>query len=92
MKLREKVALVTDGTVGIGETVAIRFALEGAKIAIIPSTDISKAENVAYDITMAGGVARPFVADVSNVTEIQSMVEGVVDAFGHVDILSTQPV
>jgi 3-oxoacyl-[acyl-carrier protein] reductase len=87
MKLRDRVALVTGGTAGIGEAIAIRFASEGAKIAVIASTDISKAEKVAYDITKAGGVARPFVADVSNVTEIQSMVEAVVDAFGNVDIL-----
>ena len=87
MKLRDRVALVTGGTGGIGEAIAITFASEGAKIAVIGRTDISKAEKVAYDITKAGGFAKPFVADVSNVTEIQSMVESVVDAFGKVDIL-----
>ena len=87
MKLRDKVALITGGTAGIGEAIAIRFASEGAKIAVVASTDIGKAERVAHKITEAGGVARPFVADVSKVADIGSMVEAVVAAFGDVHIL-----
>jgi len=87
MKLRDKVALITGGTAGIGEAIAIRFASEGAKIAVVASTDIGKAERVINKITEAGGVARPFVADVSKVAEIGSMVEAVVAAFGDVHIL-----
>ena len=87
MKLRDRVALITGGTAGIGEAIAIRFASEGAKIAVIASTDIGKAERVAHKIVEAGGVARPFVADVSEVAEIGSMVEAVVAAFGDVHIL-----
>lgn len=87
MKLRDRVALITGGTAGIGEAIAIRFASEGAKIAVVASTDIGKAERVSHQITEAGGVARPFVADVSKVAEIGSMVEAVVAAFGDVHIL-----
>ena len=87
MKLRDRVALITGGTAGIGQAIAIRFASEGAKSAVVASTDIGKAERVARQITEAGGVARPFVADVSKVDEIGSMVEAVVAAFGDVHIL-----
>ncbi len=87
MKLRDRIALITGGTAGIGEAIAIRFASEGAKIAVIASTDIGKAERVVRKITEAGGVARPFVADVSKVAEIGSMVEAVIAVFGDVDIL-----
>ena len=87
MKLRDKIALITGGTAGIGEAIAIRFASEGAKIAVVASTDIGKAERGIHKITEAGGVARPFVADVSKVAEIGSMVEAVVAAFGDVHIL-----
>ena len=87
MKLRDRVALITGGTAGIGQAIAIRFASEGAKIAVVASTDIGKAERVAHQITEAGGVARPFVADVSKVAEIGSMVEAVVAAFGDIHIL-----
>jgi len=87
MKLRDRVALITGGTAGIGEAVAVRFASEGAKVAVIASTDINKADRVAHNILEAGGVARPFVADVSEVSQIESMVEAVVAAFGDVHIL-----
>ena len=87
MKLRDRVALITGGTAGIGQAIAIRFASEGAKIAVVASTDIGKAERVAHQITEAGGVARPFVGDVSKVDEIGSMVEAVVAAFGDIHIL-----
>ena len=87
MKLRDRVALITGGTAGIGQAIAIRYASEGAKIAVVASTNIGKAERVAHQITEAGGVARPFVADVSKVDEIGSMVEAVVAAFGDVHIL-----
>ena len=87
MKLRDRVALITGGTAGIGQAIAIRFASEGAKIAVVASTDIGKAERVALQITEASGVARPFVADVSKVDEIGSMVEAVVAAFGDIHIL-----
>ena len=87
MKLRNRVVLITGGTAGIGEAIAVRFASEGAKIAVIASTDINKAERVTHNIMEAGGVAKPFVADVSAVSEIESMVESVVAAFGDVHIL-----
>ena len=87
MKLRDKVALITGGTAGIGEAIAIRFASEGAKIGVVASTDIGKAEKVVDKISAAGGIAQPFVANVSKVSEIEALVEAVAIAFGEIHIL-----
>ena len=87
MKLQDKVALITGGTSGIGEAIAIRFASEGAKIAVVASADIGKAEKVVDEISAAGGIAQPFVANVSKVSEIEALVEAVAIAFGEIHIL-----
>jgi 3-oxoacyl-[acyl-carrier protein] reductase len=87
MKLEDKVALITGGTSGIGEAIAIRFASEGAKIAVVASAHIGKAEKVVDQISAAGGIAQAFVANVSKVSEIEAMVEAVAMAFGEIHIL-----
>lgn len=87
MKLQNKVALITGGSAGIGEGIAMRFASEGAKIAVVASTDIVKAEKVVDTIAAAGGIAKPFVANVSEVSEIEALVEAVTFAFGGIHIL-----
>ena len=87
MKLQDKVALITGGTAGIGEAIAIRFASEGAKIGVVASADIGKAEKVVDKVTAAGGIGQAFVANVSKVSEIEALVEAVAIAFGEIHIL-----
>ena len=65
----------------------MRFADEGARVALVASADIAKAGRVAGRIAAAGGVAEPFVADVTRVDEIGTLVKAVERTFGEVDIL-----
>jgi NAD(P)-dependent dehydrogenase (short-subunit alcohol dehydrogenase family) len=87
MKLADKVALVTGGSAGIGEAIALRFASEGARVGVVASADMGKAERVVKKIEGASGLARAFVADVARVAQIEALVEAVFQAFGRIDIL-----
>ena len=63
MKLRNKVAIVTGAASGIGKEIALRYAREGAKVAIA-DLNLQAAQAVAGEITRAGGEAqRDFPTD-----------------------------
>lgn len=87
MQLKDKVAIVTGSTQGIGEAIALRFALEGAKVAIVASRDQSRAEAVVKQIEASNGTGAAFVADCSRVSDIKALSAAVVSKFGRVDIL-----
>ena len=87
MLLTNKSAIVTGGTAGIGEAIALCFALEGAKVAVVASGDLAKAKKVVSNITTRGGIGKAFRADVTKTVEIDLMVNDVVKSFGNVDIL-----
>jgi len=87
MRLKDKVALVTGSSVGIGAAIARRFAQEGAKVAINYKSNDAGAQEVVDAITAAGGTAKAFKADVSKVPEIERLVKAVIDEFGHIDII-----
>jgi 3-hydroxybutyrate dehydrogenase len=86
MKLKDKTAIVTGAASGIGKRIAMRFASEGAKVAI---ADLSKdaADAAAKEITAAGGVAMGVAMDVSDEAAVNAGVAAVVAQFGGVDIL-----
>ncbi|MCZ6455541.1 MAG: SDR family NAD(P)-dependent oxidoreductase, partial [Alphaproteobacteria bacterium] len=87
MRLQDKVALVTGSSVGIGEAIAKRFAVEGAKVAINYKSNDDAANGVVQAITDAGGTAKAFKADVSKVPEIERLAQSVIDEFGRIDIV-----
>jgi 3-oxoacyl-[acyl-carrier protein] reductase len=86
MRLARKVAIVTGAGRNIGEETAKLFAREGAKIAVV-DLDRGRGEKVAAEIAAAGGVARAFVADVSDESQVEALVRDVTAAFSRIDIL-----
>jgi NAD(P)-dependent dehydrogenase (short-subunit alcohol dehydrogenase family) len=88
LKLKNRVALITGGSRGIGKAVALLFANEGAKIAIVARNQAG-GDAVRQEIEQAGGQAIAIAADVSVPADTQRMVAQAVEAFGQVDVLVT---
>jgi 3-oxoacyl-[acyl-carrier protein] reductase len=81
-----KVAIVTGGAQGIGESISMTLAKEGASIAII-DVNLEKAQATAENIKKLGVEAEAFKADVSNNAEVGAVVDKIVDRFKKIDIL-----
>src|SRR5271167_1346670 len=86
MRLKDKSAIVTGAASGIGKDIAIRFAREGAKVAI---ADLKKeaADATAREIRTAKGVAMGVAMDVADEKAVNDSVATVVAEFGGIDIL-----
>lgn len=84
--LERKVAVVTGGGRGIGRAICIRFAREGAKVAVVARTEEDIAA-VALEINESGGKAISVQADVANEDDVRRMVKATVLKLGPVDIL-----
>ena len=86
MKLKNKKALITGGSRGIGKVIAEYFLKEGAKVLIAArkEDELNKAKS---DLSKISPNVEILVADVSNPAEVKKLVEEAVKIFGGIDIL-----
>jgi 3-oxoacyl-[acyl-carrier protein] reductase len=84
--LKDKVALVTGSSRGIGAAIAGLFAQEGAKV-VVHGRDANAMSAVQAEIERAGGKAMYIAADITKFGEIESMRRQIEEIFGPVDIL-----
>jgi 3-oxoacyl-[acyl-carrier protein] reductase len=86
MRLKDKVAIVTGAGSGIGEATALKFAREGAKVAVC-DINLAACEKVVASIADEGGTAIALHLDVTQRASIAAMVEAVMKVWGRIDTL-----
>ena len=86
MRLRDKVALITGGTSGIGEATALLFSQEGARVALT-GRSVERGQKVADRIKAGGGRAIFLECDVRLAAHCRRAVEETLKAFGRLDVL-----
>ena len=87
MSLEGRVALVTGGGRGIGRTISMGLAADGAAVAVNYRRDDDAARDTVSAIVDAGGRAKMYNASVDVWDEDVAMVEAILKDFGHIDIL-----
>jgi len=86
-KLKDKVAVVTGASKGIGASIARHLAAEGAAVVVNYASSQAGADRVVAEITREGGRAIAVQADVSRRADVARLFAEAVEAFGRVDIL-----
>lgn len=86
LRLEGRVAVITGAASGIGRATALRFAREGAHV-VVADIDVSGGQDCAGEIRNSGGEARFIEADVSRESDLASMIDCAVTAYGGLDIL-----
>ncbi|WP_370677068.1 SDR family NAD(P)-dependent oxidoreductase [Pleomorphomonas sp. PLEO] len=84
-RLSGKVALITGAGSGIGKATALKFASEGAALALIGRT-AAKLDGVAEEIRRAGGKAISIAVDVSDESAVEAAVDEAIATLGRLDI------
>lgn len=87
MRLKEKIALVTGASGGLGKAIANQLAEEGARVVVNYAKNAEKAQEVVAAIESSGGTALAMRADVSCLKEVEEMVDVIYEKFGKIDIL-----
>ena len=86
MDLEGKVAIVTGGSMGIGTSVCMDLAMNGADVALTYRKHGDEAKAIAEEITKMGRKAVAYKVDVSDFDGVQNLVNEVATEFGRLDI------
>jgi 3-oxoacyl-[acyl-carrier protein] reductase len=85
--MKGRVTLVTGGGRGIGRSIAIRLAKEGARVAISYHSNDAAAKETAEIVRTVGAACETFKSNAASVGDVEALLKGVGEAFGPVEIL-----
>jgi 2-deoxy-D-gluconate 3-dehydrogenase len=86
VRLQDRIAIVTGSTSGIGKSIAIGFADEGATVVVCGRRE-ELAKSIAADLVSGGHKATAIRLDVTSPESIDSLIDQVLGQFGRIDIL-----
>lgn len=86
-KLKNKVAIITGASKGIGAGIAKAYGIEGASVVVNYSSDKAGADQVVKEIIVAGGKAIAVRANVSKSADVQHLFAETKKAYGKLDVL-----
>ena len=86
MKLKNKIAIVTGSRRGIGRSITLELAKEGAKV-VVSDIDLKECQNVCDEIKKTGSDAIAVKCDVSKKRDVDAMVKKTIQKFKRIDIL-----
>lgn len=87
MRLKDKVAIVTGASRGIGREIALAFAREGAKLALTARSEPQLKELAAEIVKLGGHAPTVHVLDVKNSEKVDAVIDEILDKQGRIDIL-----
>ena len=87
MRLKDKVAIVTGGTRGIGRGISLRLAEEGACLTMNYGGNEEAAQKTLEEVKKVGAKAFLFKADIRDEKQVEEMVKKTVNEYGKIDIL-----
>ena len=87
MEFKDKRVVITGGTRGLGRTIAVNFAREGAWVAVSYSSDESSALDTDAELKRISKQSLTIKADVSSKTDVEAMMSNVLSEWEYVDIL-----
>jgi 3-oxoacyl-[acyl-carrier protein] reductase len=85
-RLRDKVAIVTGSSSGIGKAIALRFGQEGARV-VVAARRIALCEQTVSQIREQGGEAWPIQTDIADERQVERLMADTVARYGRLDIL-----
>jgi glucose 1-dehydrogenase len=87
LRLRNKVAVITGSSLGIGSAIALAFAQEGAAVAVDYRSLPDEAKEIVDKVEGSGGRAISVRADVSSPEDVKNLIQSAVEAFGRLDVM-----
>jgi NAD(P)-dependent dehydrogenase (short-subunit alcohol dehydrogenase family) len=86
MKLKDKVAIITGSTKGIGTAIAEEYVKEGAKVVVV-GTNVERGNAVVEKLKAMGGDSFFQRTDLGNMDSVQELIQAAMDMYGRIDIL-----